>query len=117
MDDLKSIAQLLDALRPWHRDLVIVGGWAHRLYRFHDKAARLSYQPVRTRDADLAFGSRAPLMGDIGAALKAADFNEVLSGEHTPPISEYRGLATRKAASMLNSLRHSQGTASGEAER
>lgn len=90
VDDLNEIAQLLDALRPWHRDLVIVGGWAHRLYRFHDKAARLLYQPVRTRDADLAFGSRAPLMGDIGAALKAANFHEVLSGDHTPPISEYR---------------------------
>jgi hypothetical protein len=90
VDDLNAIAQLLDALRPWHRDLVIVGGWAHRLYRFHENAAHLPYQPVRTRDADLAFGSRAPLMGDIGAALKAANFHEVLSGEHRPPISEYR---------------------------
>lgn len=61
-----------------------------RLYRFHDKAERLSHQPVLTRDADLAFGTHAPLKGDIGAALKAANFHEVLSGEHTPPISEYR---------------------------
>jgi len=90
VDNLDEIAKLLDALRPWHRDLVIVGGWAHRLYRFHDKAARPPYQAVRTRDADLAFGSHAPLMGDIGAALKAANFHEVLSGEDTPPISEYR---------------------------
>ncbi len=90
MDDLHAIAQLLEALRPWHRDLIIVGGWAHRLYRFDNKAAHLLYQPVRTRDADLAFGSRASLTGDIGAALKAADFHEVLSGDHTPPISEYR---------------------------
>ncbi len=90
LNDLDAIAQLLDALRPWHRDLVVVGGWAHRLYRFHDKATRPPYQAVRTRDADLAFGSHAPLMGDIGAALKAANFHEVLSGEHTPPVSEYR---------------------------
>jgi hypothetical protein len=55
VDNLDEIAKLLDALRPWHRDLVIVGGWAHRLYRFHDKAARPPYQAVRTRDADLAF--------------------------------------------------------------
>lgn len=90
MGDLDAIAQLLEALRPWHRDLVIVGGWAHRLYRFHNKAARLTHQPVRTRDADLAFGSHASLTGDIGAALEAANFHEVLSGDDTPPISEYR---------------------------
>ncbi len=90
VDNLADIARLLDALRPWHRELVIVGGWAHRLYRFHDRAMRLEHHPVRTRDADLAFGLDTPLTGDIGGALKEAGFHEVLSGDHTPPISEYR---------------------------
>lgn len=52
MDDLDAIAQRREALRPWHRDLVVVGGWAHRLYRFHNNAARLPHQPVATRDAE-----------------------------------------------------------------
>lgn len=89
MDDLADISRLIDALRPWLSHLVIVGGWAHRLHRFHALSNPPPYQPLRTRDADLAFSLKAPLEGDIGAALKAADFKEDLSGEHTPPVTHY----------------------------
>jgi hypothetical protein len=44
---------------------------------------------VQTRDADLAFATTAPLEGDIKAALKAADFNQELSGDDIPPIAQY----------------------------
>lgn len=90
MDDFAAIARLLDALRPWLGHLVIVGGWAHRLHRFHPLAHTPAYAALRTRDADLAFPTAAPLTGDIAAALKAADFHEDFSGEHTPPITRYR---------------------------
>lgn len=90
MDDFAAIARLLDALRPWLGHLVIVGGWAHRLHRFHPKAHPPTYAALRTRDADLAFSSSAPLIGDIAAALRAADFHEDCSGEHTPPITQWR---------------------------
>ncbi len=84
------MVRLIEVLRPWLGELVIVGGWAHRLYRFAPAANQPSYQPLRTRDADVAFSLTAALKGDIGAALKAADFHEVFSGDHTPPIAEYR---------------------------
>ena len=83
-------ARLVDAIRPWLKQLVFVGGWAHQLYRLHALASIPPHQPLRTRDADLAFSANARLPGDIGAALRAADFREELSGEHTPPVSEYR---------------------------
>lgn len=35
MDDFGAFARLLDALRPWLGHVVIIGGWAHRLHRFH----------------------------------------------------------------------------------
>ena len=35
MDDFNAFGRLLDALRPWLGHVVIVGGWAHRLHRFH----------------------------------------------------------------------------------
>jgi hypothetical protein len=89
-DEFADIARLIDALRPWLSHLVIVGGWAHRLHRFHPLANPPAYQPLRTRDADVAFSLTAPLEGDIGAALEAADFRQELSGEHTPPITHYR---------------------------
>ena len=35
MEDLEAFARLVTALRPWLGQLVVVGGWAHRLHRFH----------------------------------------------------------------------------------
>lgn len=90
MDDMKAFARLVHALRPWLDHLVIVGGWSHRLHRFHPLASPPTYLPLTTRDADLAFSEAAPLRGDMGEALRAADFKEELSSEHTPPIAQYR---------------------------
>jgi hypothetical protein len=89
-DEFADIARLIDALRPWLAHLVIVGGWAHRLHRFHPLANPPAYQPLRTRDADVAFSLKAPLEGDIGAALEAAGFRQDFLGEHTPPVTHYR---------------------------
>lgn len=84
------MVRLIEVLRPWLAELVIIGGWAHRLYRFAPAANQPSYQPLRTRDADIAFSLTAALKGNMGAALEAADFHEVFSGNHTPPVAEYR---------------------------
>lgn len=89
MEDLANFARLVEAVRPWLTHLVIVGGWAHRLHRFHPLATSQEYQPLRTRDVDLAFSLDAPLEGDIRNALKKAGFEEELSGEHTPPVTHY----------------------------
>jgi hypothetical protein len=89
MEDLANFARLVEAIRPWLPHLVIVGGWAHRLHRFHPLATSQEYQPLRTRDVDLAFSLNAPLEGDLSDALKQAGFEEELSGEHTPPVTHY----------------------------
>jgi hypothetical protein len=34
MEDLTNFARLIEAIRPWLAHVGIVGGWAHRLYRF-----------------------------------------------------------------------------------
>lgn len=44
---------------------------------------------MRTRDADLAFSSRARLPGDIGKALHDGGFHMELSADETPPIAQY----------------------------
>ena len=41
MEDSDGFARLIDAIRPWLSHLVIVGGWAHRLHRFHPIATAL----------------------------------------------------------------------------
>ncbi|MEX2599911.1 MAG: GSU2403 family nucleotidyltransferase fold protein, partial [Dehalococcoidia bacterium] len=90
MDDFAALARLLEALRPWLRHLVIVGGWAHRLHRFHPLANPPAYLSLRTRDADLAFSPTAPTVGDMAAALREAGFHQELSGEEAPPVTQYR---------------------------
>jgi hypothetical protein len=89
MDDVGAIARLIDALRPWHSQLVIVGGWAHRLHRYLPLASPPSYLAVRTKDADIAFAADERLTGDIGTALRGAKFREELSSDHAPPVTHY----------------------------
>ena len=88
-EDLVAMGRLLEAIRPWHRHLVIVGGWAHQLHRLHPLATVPPHDVLRTGDADIAVPIGERIDGDIAAALKAAKFVEVLSTEHTPPVAEY----------------------------
>ena len=99
MTDLDSFSRLLQAIEPWRAHLVLVGGWAHRLHRFHPLASVPDYDPLITRDTDLAFKADAPLEGDILSALAAAGFEEELSGDHNPPITHY-ALAKTMRGSM-----------------
>lgn len=89
MNDLEAFAKLVQALDPWRGQLVFIGGWGHRLHTLHPKASKLDYQPVFTRDTDLALHDKIPLEGDIKAALMAQGFKEELSGELKPPIACY----------------------------
>lgn len=89
MSDLDSFYRLAAALTPWRDQLVFVGGWAHRLYREHPLADIPGYEPLRTRDVDVAFATGAALTGNIQAELLAAGFEEVFRGEDHPPVTHY----------------------------
>jgi len=90
MTNQPEFERLIAALRPWLGQVVIVGGWAHRLHHAHPLAQPLAHEPVRTRDADVAFGTRAPLSGRIADALREAGFVETLSSDETPPVARYQ---------------------------
>jgi hypothetical protein len=89
MRDEPEFERLIAALRPWLEHMVIVGGWAHRLHHAHPLAQAPTHEPVRTRDADVAFGARARLSGRIADALRAAGFVEAFSSDETPPVAQY----------------------------
>ena len=90
MDDAAAFSKMIEALKPWHAEVVVVGGWAHRLHRLHGGVRPLTYQPLQTRDADIAFGSAQSLKGDIGAALRSAGFHQDMTGEQVPPVTQFR---------------------------
>ncbi len=90
MKDMEAFARLVTVLRPWLGQLVVVGGWAHRLHRFHRLATPPDHLPLRTRDTDLAFSPDEALAGNLRTALTEAGFAEELFGDDAPPATHYR---------------------------
>jgi hypothetical protein len=90
VEDLEPFARLVTALRPWLAQFIIVGGWAHRLHRFHHLATPPDHLPLATQDADLAFSASEALEGDVRNALTEAGFTEESFGEDSPPATHYR---------------------------
>ena len=89
--DVEYFARLVDALEPWLDQVVIIGGWAHRLYRQHPLAQPLDYEPLGTFDTDIAVPLDLPATGEqIRARLLERDFREELMGDMQPPAAHYR---------------------------
>ena len=83
--------RLLSALEPWLGQVVIVGGWAHQLYRLHPHAQQLDYPPLTTLDADVAVPAQLPVGGqDIRERLLRHGFTEEFLGEDRPAATHYR---------------------------
>lgn len=89
--DLEHLGRLVDALTPWLDQVVIIGGWAHRLYRSHPLARRLDYPPLITLDADVALPGGLKVKGqDIHRRLIANGFQAEFLGHHRPPATHYQ---------------------------
>jgi hypothetical protein len=57
--DIEHFSRLIDTLRPWLDQVVIIGGWAHRLYRLHPLAQPLDY-PVSRQNSMRTENSAIP---------------------------------------------------------
>ena len=96
-NDLAKFSRLIEALRPWLGQIIIVGGRAHRLYRERHEAASADYEPLRTDDADVAIDPKAFKSSEnVRDRLKAFGFDEAFSGDDQPPVTHY-GLGDRDA--------------------
>ena len=85
VSDLGQFSELAAALEPWLDEIVVVGGWAHRLHRLHPSAQSLSYPPLVTLDADVAIPRSLPVEGqDIRQRLISSGFTESFSGGIIP---------------------------------
>src|SRR5258708_9803493 len=82
--------RLVTALEPWLDQVVIVGGWAHQLYRLHPRAQELDYAPLTTLDTDIAVPAKLPAgEQDIRVRLLAQGFTEEFLGDDHPPATHY----------------------------
>lgn len=67
--DRAMFAKALKALQPYLAELVVIGGWAHRLFGMHPGARAPGFQPLMTEDADIAAPVRIQHKGESIAAL------------------------------------------------
>jgi hypothetical protein len=89
--DLPGFARLIIALDPWLDQIVIIGGWAHTLYRLHPRAQKLEFAPLMTLDADIALPRKLPRRAPgIRELLVANGFQEDFRGDDKPPATHYR---------------------------
>jgi Nucleotidyltransferase len=89
--DIEYFARLIEALDPWLDQVVIIGGWAHRLYRLHPLAQPLDYEPLGTLDTDVAVPLNLPATGEqLHTRLLEKEFREELMGDTQPPAANYR---------------------------
>jgi len=90
--DLANFAHMAEALAPWLENIVVIGGWAHRLYQYHPLAQPLDHPPLTTLDADIALPERIPgeTEADMRDRLLAAGFEEEFLGEENPPATHFR---------------------------
>jgi hypothetical protein len=87
----EEFAQLVASLEPWLANVVIIGGWAHRLYRLHPSAQQVTYLPLITLDTDVAVPSRLPVTGqNVRERLVSNGFEEERLGQDKPPATHYR---------------------------
>ena len=82
------LAHVLWTFRSYLNTLVLVGGFAVRLYESHPRAAPAAVRVLRTFDADLATPSGGiPLAGEsLSALAEAAGFQPEFRGDHIPAV-------------------------------
>ena len=91
VSEVEYFVRLIEALDPWLGQVVIIGGWAHRLYRLHPLAQPLNYEPLGTFDADVAVPLNLPATGEqLHTRLLEKEFREELMGDTQPPAVHYR---------------------------
>src|SRR6266576_1189095 len=85
-----AICRLIVALEPWLTQVVIIGGWAHRLYLLHPSAQHIEYLPLTTLDTDIAVSARLKVIDtDVRGRLIANGFEEERLGQDQPPATRY----------------------------
>jgi hypothetical protein len=88
--ELEAFSKFVVALEPWLGELVVVGGWAHRLYRLHPRARKLDYVPLTTLDGDVAVPPKLKKEeSNLRKRLLDAGFEEEFIGEDRPPATHY----------------------------
>src|SRR5262245_22297988 len=88
--ELEAFSKFILAMEPWLGEVVLIGGWAHRLYRLEPRARKLDYLPLTTLDGDVAVPPKLKKEeSTVRKRLLEAGFEEEFVGEDRPPATHY----------------------------
>jgi hypothetical protein len=88
--ETEPFARFVEAVEPWLREVTLIGGWAHRLYRLDPRARTLPYVPLTTLDGDVAVPAKLKAEQEtVRDRLIKAGFKEEFVGEDRPPATHY----------------------------
>ena len=77
--EIVPFSKFIGALDPWLEQVVLIGGWAHRLYRLDSRARNLKYPPLTTLDGDVAVPTKLKVEeSNVRKRLLEAGFYEEL---------------------------------------
>lgn len=82
-DERELFARLILALGPYRSDVVLIGGWAHRLFRLHPLSQLVDFPPLLTQDVDWS-GPRASLGRSIPPRFKGCARPRRTSSRRSP---------------------------------
>jgi hypothetical protein len=88
--ELEAFSKFIAALEPWLEQVVLVGRWAHRLYRLDARARKLDYPALTTLDGDIAVPPKLKKEEPtVRKRLLEAGFEEEFVGDDRPPATHY----------------------------
>ncbi len=88
VDDRRIFVEALRPIEAALNDIILVGGWAHRLHA-HSPLAAVEVSTLRTLDADLFIPAPSPSTAIRLEALRRAGFGIHLRGLSSTPVTEY----------------------------
>lgn len=90
-DDWGEFERLTQSLSPYLDQLVVVGGWAHRLHALDERATRPDFEPLMTLDVDLALPDPIREQREsIDDLLIGAGLRLELAATRSDPSTRYR---------------------------
>ncbi len=90
-DEMQFLYRVLDTIQAYLQDIILIGGFASLLYRFHEEATQIDSHYLITYDVDLAAEGKIPVRGDnsIHDLLEKAGLERKLEGNFEEPIVKY----------------------------
>jgi hypothetical protein len=85
--ELEAFSKFIVAMEPWLGEVVLVGGWAHRLYRLDPRARKLDYPILRKNYGGglVVKDQMGEFMHDVVGSCSGSEWNSV--GPNSMPLN------------------------------